>query len=318
MADDNNDDEMASVAGSVAPAVSGAANWVKFVNTFLPLERATEFSKEERMVEQAVIKGIGADVWLAIPKDIRINIMRGNAHEKERLKVTSESAKAIAAWRAKHKVDSEALTLGPYPGSETYYKCWPTRVAGCDVFGHPILYDRFSMMDLSKLVVLDEGDVYKFRTQALEALMFLKDEISQKVGGRVSKHVYVLDLAGLDTSKHFTSTVQKKMRPVMKMSADMFPETLWTVWIINAPATFRFVWAVVRAWLDPLIRAKIRMWGPTKAKWQAAMAECGIPTSALPEELGGTSPSEGLDDILMRSASAHSKILALAADKGGA
>jgi hypothetical protein len=307
------DEDDLSVSASMAEGTGGTANWQKYVNTFLPSERASEFTKEELAVEQAVIKVIGAETWNALPREIKINVMRGNAHEKERLKVTSQSAKSIAAWRAKYRIDAEALTMGPFPGSEIYFSSWPTRVAGTDDFGHPILYDRFSTMNIVKLLTLEEEPLYRYRTQALEALMFLKQELSARVGVRVSKHVYILDLAGLEPTRHFTSAAQKKLRPVMSMSAEMFPETLWSVWIINAPMTFRFIWNVVRTWLDPLIRAKIRMWGSTRSKWQTAMADCGIHLNALPAELGGTSPSQSLDDILMRAAVKHSKEAAAAA-----
>jgi len=296
------DEDDASIAASISGSAGGGAIWAKYVSTFLPSERAVDLSKEEVAVEEAVVRTIGAETWTSLSLEMRLNIMRGNAHEKERLKVTCESARNIAAWRAKYKVDPGMLRVGPLPGSEVYFGGWPTRVAGIDSFGHPILYDRFSTMDIQKLLSIEEDDLFKFRTQALESLMYLKQEVSAKIGARVSKHVYILDLAGLDATKHFTSTIQKKIRPVMKMSADMYPETLWTVWLINAPASFRFIWHVVRGWLDPLIRAKVRMFGSVKAKWQAAMAECGVPISALPVEFGGTAPSEGLADILVRSA----------------
>jgi hypothetical protein len=297
------DEDELSVSTSASTATtSGGVNWAKYVSTFLPMERSTEFSKDELAVEDAVVRIIGPDVWNSLNKDLRINIMRGNAHEKERLKVTCESAKNISAWRAKLNVDADFLRLGPLPGSEVYFTGWPTRVAGLDAYGHPILYDRFSLFDVSKFLSMDESDFFRFRTQALESLVYLKQEISAKVGARVSKHVYILDLAGLDATKHFTSAMQKKVRPVMKMSADMYPETLWTVWLINAPASFRFIWAVVRAWLDPVIRAKVRMWGSVKPKWHAAMAECGVTLASLPAEFGGTAPSEALTDILHRSA----------------
>ena len=299
MADTKEDEDLSS-----SIATTGGSAWTNYVKVFLPAERAADFTKEESIFEATVIKVVGEEVWKALPMEIRLNVIRGNAHEKERLKVTSESAKKIYEWRLKHNVDKEALTAGPLPGSEVYYACWPSRVAGLDVYGHPILYDRYSTMDFQKLCTMDEGDVYHFRTQALESLMYLKAEVSAKLGLRVCKHVYVLDLAGLESS-FFSSTIQKKMRAVMKMSADMFPETLWTVWLVNAPTSFRLIWSVIRNWLDPMIRSKVRMWGSTKSKWHAAMAECGIPVSSLPQEFGGTSPSEGLQDILVRAAKAN-------------
>jgi len=297
--DKDTDRDTEDLSSTIVPA--GSANWLHYVKIFLPQERASEFSKEELAIEANVIKTIGSDTWNGLPKEIRLNIMRGYAHEKERLNVTCTNARNIYAWRTAHRVDQDALTLGPMPGSELYHACWPTRVAGIDVYGHPILYDRISSMDVFKLISMDVNDVYKYRTQALESLMYLKSEISAKIGNRVCKHVYVLDLAGIEL-KHFSSAVQNKLRPVMKMSSDMFPETLWTVWLINAPTSFRMIWNVVRGWLDPIIRAKVRMWGSTKSKWQAAMAECGVPVSALPTELGGSSPSESLQDILVRAA----------------
>jgi len=302
---DNNDEDGESVAMSTTTGVASkgaGAAWTKYVSTFLPLERAIEFSKEEMEIVNGIVKGIGSVLWEKLPRDIQINIIRGNCHEKERLKASANSAKLIAEWRAKYNVDAEMLSVGPLPGSDEFFTGWPTKIAGSDEFGHPVMYDRFLSCSIPKLLSMGEGDLFKYRTQGLEAVMYAKQELTQKIGARVSKHVYLLDMAGFDPTKHFSSAIQKKIQPLMKMASDIYPETLWTVWVINAPASFRFIWAIVRGWLDPLVRAKIRIWGSVKSKYLPAMAECGLPLTALPVECGGSSKCETLPEILVRAA----------------
>ena len=202
-------DEESFASSTVAPPSKG--EWAKYVSTFLPLERSTEFSPEELEFEKVLVKNIGDGVWNSLPMDLRLNILRGNAHEKERLKVTSGSAIKIANWRAKYGFG--AALLRELPNSDKFFSAWPTRIAGLDDFGHPIVYDIFSACDLKKIVTIDEEAMFLYRTQFIEILRYVKCEISQKLSHRVGKHIYILDVAGLDTLKHFSFEIKRKLKP---------------------------------------------------------------------------------------------------------
>lgn len=46
-----------------------------------------------------------------------------------------------------------------------------------------------------------------------------------------------------------------------KLSTDYFPETLYKMYIINAPFFFTAVWKIVSAWLDEATRKKVKIYG---------------------------------------------------------
>ena len=298
------DDGKSTATGTGAGTASAsgmAKDLAAYRAKFLPLERAETRLPDEAELEAKL--GLGNDpAWVALPEFDKLNILRAYAHEGEnRAKVTMHAAKAITAWRSKYDPGARMLRDGPVPGFERYFDSWPTRFAGEDEMGHPILYDVLGELDVERLMALPEEDFFRFRTQALQAMTYKKLEASRRRGHRVSKHVYVLDIKALSMSTHFSSRVKEKMKPVLAMASDLWPETLWSMWIIAAPATFRVVWSAVRQILDPVVRAKVRMFGHTKGKWIAAMAEAGIPAAALPVEFGGTSASETLRQVLNRA-----------------
>lgn len=273
-----------------------------YVSKYLTRERAVEINQSvplEKAMLAAVVKAIGESNWMQIPLDIQLNVIYGYVDDvKDPVGAAVECAKTIHAWRTKNNVN-EMLRTGPLPGLQQLMIAWPTRVAGEDVFGHPIIYDKLALIDVKKILEINDNDFLRLRTQVLEALMHKKHEIADRRGHRVGKHVYILDLGGLVISKHFSQAVQKKLRPIMKLSSAVFPETLWTLWLVNTPASFRLVWSAVRAWLDPVVRNKVRMFG-SASKWIPAMAQTGIPIEALPTEYGGRVQGETFIDILTR------------------
>jgi len=267
-----------------------------YCDRFLPLEKALEFSGDEVKIESAVLQACSAE-WKTLPRDMQLNIIRAYDHEKERLKITIKATKEIAAFRQTYNLNQFPPDFGEKERAE-YDRCWPSRLAGTDAFGHVIMYDRIQAFSVERLLAMPLESLFRYRAQDFEALFYIKRDISNTFGHRVSKHVYILDLAGLEM-KHFTSRFKQVLQPVLSMSSNMFPETLWSLWLINAPSTFRLVWTVVRSMLDPVVRAKVRMFG-SRSKWVAAMQEVGISEPSLPAELGGMTKSESFLDVFQR------------------
>jgi hypothetical protein len=293
---DEGEEEESSAAGR---------NFKLYCDKFLPLERAVHLFPDEEKVLQVVLKHAPAE-WGALPLDMQLNILRAYVHEADRLKVTVSQTREIAKFRAAHHLASFVSNPAELAGRGAYDQAWPTRVAGEDQLGHVVMYDRVTWLKPEKMHGVELNQIVKCRAQDFEALFVLKAEISARRGHRVGKHVYILDLAGLEL-KHFTSSVKSTLQPVMAMCSNMFPETLWSLWLINAPASFRLVWSVVRSWLDPIVKAKVRMFG-SQAKWLPAMNEVGVTLASLPVELGGSAPSESFKDVLLRMQLAQANV----------
>ena len=77
-------------------------------------------------------------------------------------------------------------------------------------------------------------------------------------------------------------TIQK----VINVGSDYFPETIWKIWVVNAPMMFRAAWGIVKPWVHPVTQAKINIMGSTKAAAEK-MALDGVTEADLPEWMGG-------------------------------
>lgn len=269
--------------------------WIKYVTAELPVERMSNFTSEEKEFAVMVNKETQGR-FSQLPFDLQLMVVRGYADKKEkRVQMSLDAANYIYEWRAETKSDDCLKKIDPK--SLPYHNAWPTRYAGEDRYGHIITYDKVEEMDVDDLCAIDDHDILHYRTQQCEAIRLLKHRIEMRRGHRVAKHVYIMDLKALSLSKHFTRRVKNMMAPIFKVNGDAYPDSLWSLWLINTPLAFRAIWSFVSTIIDPTTRAKIRMLGG-KDKYLPEMEKCGIPRSALPHDLGGEHPSLLLLDFI--------------------
>ena len=71
-----------------------------------------------------------------------------------------------------------------------------------------------------------------------------------------------------------------------------FPESLYKMYLVNAPFIFTAIWNIISPWIHPITKAKIRI---VKSKDEARkkMLEDGVDIEVVPTFLGGK--SEGVD-----------------------
>lgn len=281
--------------GVVSAPAGGSSSWANYVTLFLTRERQDVVEDSDQV--KKLITLVSEAVWDELPTPVKLNVLRGYMDEKDPLTAMVESVKTIYAWRIKYQVKLMSHRL--VSNFEAYQNMWPMKLAGEDVYGHPIIYDQLNSINFKALLEVGDEEMYACRTQALEIIELKKMEISKRTGSRVGKHIYILDLNGLVMSKHFSNSIQKKVRPLLKMSALVYPETLWSLWLINVPATFRLIWTAVRGWLEPSVRNKVRMFG-SASKWTPAMNQTGISTESLPREFGGKVEGELLTKAFSR------------------
>lgn len=63
---------------------------------------------------------------------------------------------------------------------------------------------------------------------------------------------------GLST---LTGEVRKIMGQIMAIDQDYYPELMWRAVVVNAPTTFRMIWAMIKYLLDDRTQAKIEVRG---------------------------------------------------------
>lgn len=100
-------------------------------------------------------------------------------------------------------------------------------------------------------------------------------------GRPIEKGVVVMDMKGVPIFVEWACF--KSLKEVIGIDEAFYPETLRTLFVINAPVYFTALWAIVKPWLDPLTLQKIQILGedfyPTLSKY--------ISEETIPVELGG-------------------------------
>lgn len=44
---------------------------------------------------------------------------------------------------------------------------------------------------------------------------------------------------------------------VMNVGSDFFPESVWKIYVVNAPMIFRAMWGIIKPWVHPITQAKV-------------------------------------------------------------
>jgi hypothetical protein len=160
------------------------------------------------------------------------------------------------------------------------FACVNSFMSGVDREGHLVYIDKVGAVDgsiLYKNFTIDE--IVHFHIQQMESITRLKDEISVKTGRRYYKQLVILDLKGLGMS-HLSSKFTEPMKKFIKIDQEMYPETLFTMIIVNAGFIVKSAWALVSPWLDPITKQNI--------KFGEAELKNNMDPDQIPKYLGGT------------------------------
>ena len=263
---------------------SATKSWRDYVDLNLPLERMGEMTEAERAFSKQMREAT-KDLWEELDMDLKLMALRAWEGKKDRLGFTSEQVEYIVNWRRECNADKMLDEMGD-KADERFFGAWLTRFGGQDIYGHPVIYDRVEDFDLDYLFTLSDKEVLSCHTKQMEVLRQKKKDIGIGRRQRVCKHVYVLDLKGLSLNKHFTSRMKNLLGSIFKVEGTAYPDSLWSLWLINTPMVFKLIWSALSPGIDPASKAKIRMKGGP-ADYLPEMERCGIPPSAVPRELGG-------------------------------
>uniref|UniRef100_A0A0A9ZFH7 Phosphatidylinositol transfer protein CSR1 n=1 Tax=Lygus hesperus TaxID=30085 RepID=A0A0A9ZFH7_LYGHE len=92
--------------------------------------------------------------------------------------------------------------------------------------------------------------------QSMEKLMALNKRLSKRLGVPRYKHVVIMDLKNFSLS-HFSSDLRGPLRNLINIDSTKYPETLYQMYIVNAPFIFRTIWKIANLWIDEITKQKI-------------------------------------------------------------
>lgn len=196
------------------------------------------------------------------------------------VKDAAEMYQKQVKWRSDNKIDSILETPDPL---EAMFQCiCGHRNHGYSYEGHPVYYERTGLVRVAEMLkYCSEEDIINRHTRHMEYAMRRCMHSSMANKRNVEKIIMIHDLAHL---KFTVETVGVKIfTKTVTIDQQMYPERLHRVFIINAPLSFRGVWAVVKPFIDPKTSRKIKILG---SNFQASLLK-EIPLSELPEMYGG-------------------------------
>jgi len=161
---------------------------------------------------------------------------------------------AMLTWRAENKIDQ--LHAGvDQELMNNYRKVLPNAHIGFDKEGRPVYYQKTGMVQAELLRFFDENvgvticHVWDMENKRLRSL-----EQTKKLGKLIDTHTNVLDMEGV-------SLAVKDLLPILQRVTDQdlryYPETLGQCIVLNAPSWAPTIWAVIKAFLDPVVASRV-------------------------------------------------------------
>ena len=175
--------------------------------------------------------------------------------------------------------------------------CMGTLVGGLDYYGHQVWAEKLG--DIAAVVdhpvTPDEAKLIRLKT--MEEIRALQIRAGETRGAQRYKQVFIIDLSQLSLSSLMArGAVRTMTTEIVKGANAYYPETLWKLFIVNAPFIFRSVYSIISPFIHPVTKEKIKILG-SSSKYLPEMAKDGIPKSAVPKSLGGDCPDRKLVDM---------------------
>ena len=191
-------------------------------------------------------------------------------------------------WRREFKVD-ELYENFSFPEKEAVNELYPKFYHKTDKDGRPLYIEQLGKLDLNKLFNVTTPErliqelVYEYE-KCLNERLPVCSAINQNL---IETSCTVMDLKNVGIGQFWK--VSSYVQQASKIGQFYYPETMGRFYIINAPYIFTTVWAVVKAWLDPVTREKIQILG---SNYIGELAK-QIPMENIPSLIGGKCQCQG-------------------------
>lgn len=258
-------------------------------------QERTALTEEEQVFAKACLDAITPEQRARITDLDMLTVIRGYQTYEPRLEETVKAMQMIVKWR--DEVHHERFLQERLPQDEEFHTVWPERVHGADKYGHLIVASRFQEVDTDSLHKnFEEQHMLRLQGQKMAALQQHKADHAKTLGTQRYKHIIVTDLDGVGLGI-LGGSKRGIIKQLMDVGGNYYPESVWKIFIINAPFVFRALWAIVTTMIHPITAAKVNVLGSPKDAMKK-MAEFGIEPEQLPTWMGGKSEGRPLFDIL--------------------
>lgn len=157
--------------------------------------------------------------------------------------------------------------------------------------GRPMFYDRIGRMDLATLLKATTIDqlVQHFIWHQEATLVYRLPACSLQHGALIHTSIFVLDLDGFSLST-FSSEVHQLLKRIADIGTNHYPTSMGRVYVVNAPMSFRAVWAFLSPLLPPRVLGSFVILGG-KEQYLPRLIEEHCDAKDIPDFLGGEDAS---------------------------
>ena len=141
---------------------------------------------------------------------------------------------------------------------------FPLYYYGIDKMGHPILWDNGGSNGkgeiINKLFCNDDfkrASKWRLRIKRMESNLYLR--LSKHYKCSISRAITVIDLKNATVSDFYTNRQFNQW--FLRSSSELFPETAYKVFLINAPWAFQMIWKICCNFLDDITVEKTKILG---------------------------------------------------------
>ena len=230
------------------------------IDEALAAEEVNDLTPDEIKIRDAVLSTFSEEQRQKLLEDSFGTITLVRAYQKEipRIDKTIEAIKPVVEWR--EKVQAHRLLDRRIDRDEEFHRIWPEKMYGLDKYGHMIYGMKILEIDRDALENFSEDELHHLQGQKLEARKALKIESFARTGVRRYKHTAIIDVSGVTISM-LGGQKTGLLKRISEIGGKYYPETVWKIYLVNAPIVFRAVWAVVRQLLHPVTVAKVSILG---------------------------------------------------------
>lgn len=267
----------------------------------LAAEELSPLSEIEQALADKCIAALEPAQRLKLTQVDIITTIRGYQTYVPREEETIKAFKAICKWR--DDSDYCSFLRKRLANDELFYKYWPEYVYGADKYGHQVIGTEFNHIDTDKMLEMDQDALLILAGQKMTSLLHYKQERAAENKEQRYKHNFVINIEGLGMAL-LGGSKGSFIKRLIGVSGNFFPESVWKIYVVNAPFLFRAVWTVVKPWVHPITVAKVNIFGSPKDAIKK-MIENGLAPDQVPEFAGGTRRGVPVFDILQGQIAKH-------------
>lgn len=273
--------------------------------------------KEEISPLSEVERGFADKALQALPEEQRrklsendiITTVRGYQTYTPREEETIKAFQAICNWR--DEVGYYNFLKARLDNDEQFHHLWPETLYGEDKYGHLTVGIRVNTIDTEKLLEMNQDHLIVLQGQKMASITEYKKAHAAKRSEQRYKHTLIVDMEGMGMSL-LSGTKRHFLQRIFAVSGNFFPESVWKIYVVNAPFMFRAAWAVVKPWIHPVTTAKVNIFGSPKDAIKK-MIENGLLADQVPEWAGGHHKGIPCFELLKNTIDSHHAQLAAAA-----